>query len=60
MAVLARRYHVSRAAMDVRLRHIGLIEPIERCGTPSTGRLDFEAIQSNDPDGRTAPGKEAA
>jgi Zn-dependent peptidase ImmA (M78 family) len=32
-ARLARRYHVSRAAMEVRLRQIGLIEPIPRCGT---------------------------
>jgi Zn-dependent peptidase ImmA (M78 family) len=48
---LARRYHVSRAAMEVRLRQTGLIEPTERCGTPAAQPLDFQARQSNDQDG---------
>lgn len=32
-ARLARRYHVSKAAMEVRLRQLGLTEPVPRCGT---------------------------
>jgi len=32
LAGLARRYQVSKAAMEVRLREIGLIEPTPRCG----------------------------
>jgi Zn-dependent peptidase ImmA (M78 family) len=32
-ARLARRYQVSKAAMEVRLRQLGLAEPIPRCGT---------------------------
>ena len=35
---LARRYQVSKAAMEVRLRQTGLIEPIPRCGTRPTSR----------------------
>jgi hypothetical protein len=30
---LARRYNVSRAAMEVRLRQLGLLESVPRCGT---------------------------
>jgi IrrE N-terminal-like domain len=58
VSVLARRYDVSRAAMDVRLRQIGLIEPTQRCGTTPSKGLDFNAPQSNDRDGRMTPGKE--
>lgn len=32
---LARRYQVSKAAMEIRLRVIGLIEATPRCGTPT-------------------------
>jgi len=32
IAKLAKRYHVSRAAMTVRLSQLGLIEPTPRCG----------------------------
>jgi Zn-dependent peptidase ImmA (M78 family) len=33
---LARRYQVSRAAMEVRLRQLGLVELVPRCGTASS------------------------
>jgi len=36
IAKLARRYHVSRAAMTVRLTQLGLIEPTPRCLPPTT------------------------
>jgi len=36
IAKLARRYHVSRAAMTVRLSQLGLIEPTPRCLPPAT------------------------
>lgn len=35
IAKLARRYHVSRAAMSVRLSQLGLIEPTPRCLPPA-------------------------
>ena len=35
IAKLARRYHVSRAAMNVRLSQLGLIEPTPRCLPPA-------------------------
>lgn len=35
IARLAKRYHVSRAAMSVRLSQLGLIEPIPRCLPPT-------------------------
>ena len=35
VAKLARRYHVSRAAMSVRLSQLGLIEPTRRCLPPA-------------------------
>jgi len=60
VSVLARRYDVSRAAMDVRLRQIGLIESTQRCGTTSSGSLDFEPLESNDRDVHAAPEKEPA
>ena len=36
IAKLARRYHVSRAAMTVRLSQLGLTEPTPRCLPPTT------------------------
>jgi len=36
LAKLAQRYHVSRAAMTVRLSHLGLIEATPRCLPPTT------------------------
>ncbi len=48
-AVLARRYDVSRSAMEVRLHQIGLLEAPGRCATRSTTRLDFAGRQSDDP-----------
>ena len=48
-ARLARRYHVSQAAIEIRLRELGLIEPTPRCGTRHLGAaLDSAAIQSDD------------
>jgi len=35
IAKLSRRYHVSRAAMGIRLRQLGLIEPTPRCLPPA-------------------------
>jgi Zn-dependent peptidase ImmA (M78 family) len=32
LSALARRFHVSEAAMQVRLSQIGLVEPADRCG----------------------------
>jgi Zn-dependent peptidase ImmA (M78 family) len=37
-AVLARRFHVSPRAIDVRLAQLGLTEPRSRCAPPSTVR----------------------
>lgn len=36
IAKLARRYHVSRAAMTIRLSQLGLIEPTPRCLPPTS------------------------
>jgi len=38
IAKLARRYHVSRAAMNVRLSQLGLIDPTPRCLPPAHDR----------------------
>jgi len=43
IAKLAKRYHVSRAAMTVRLSQLGLIEPTARCLPPSTQTPTAEA-----------------
>ena len=37
VALLARRYDVSRIAMEVRLREIGLLQPTPRCVAPAAG-----------------------
>lgn len=37
ITVLARRYDVSRVAMDVRLRQLGLLQPTPRCVLPVAG-----------------------
>jgi Zn-dependent peptidase ImmA (M78 family) len=37
IAVLARRYDVSRVAMEVRLRQLGLLERTPRCVVPVAG-----------------------
>ena len=42
IAKLARRYHVSRAAMTVRLSQLGLIEPTPRCLPPAHASANKE------------------
>ena len=45
IARLAKRYHVSRAAMSVRLSQLGLIESTPRCLPPTVHAPATEANQ---------------